>query len=103
MGEKGRTFGTNVEDSAKRNRSGISDPYAESKIFGLHPERSRGDRHAVRAQADLLRRITTTEVTDEEQNTNSFTSHPQRVTTWKHTLKDVSKGTVRLEGEAHRH
>ena len=58
-------------------------------------------------EADLFRRITTTEVTNEKRNQVSISlalNRSQRgVMTWKETLKNLSQGAATLLEKAYRH
>ena len=90
-----------MESSAKRNRFGRSDSFAESSLLGLHPERdAEVDHLAVQAEADIFRRFAS-EVKTEKQNTHKNLSQP--ITTWSYDMEghdeNVSKGIANLLGK----
>ena len=75
-----RKLETNVANSAKRERSGRSDPFRESGFLGLQREReTQRFITADQAKADSFGRITTEEVTDETKQTFFSANNPDSV------------------------
>ena len=78
-------------------RTGHFDP-----LLGCTQREAKVHHHAAQLRADLFRRITTTDVTEENSNTKHFVGRTQRgLTTWKDTLKSASKGAASLLEEAY--
>ena len=81
------------------HRPGSSDLFVESGMLALHPERRRKIGHqGVQATADLVRRITSTEVTTENQNIILNSCQP--ISVWSYDMdghaEKGSKGTASL-------